>query len=206
MLDQSPHLTAKRQRLEPPADEELSERGISVLSSGEDESEGSSCSDDYEEDDFCSDELPSDGSSGEESDAYISKEEEEELAEPYWEHDPVKKWPVWQIDDVRFDSEDNATEVSVLWDSRPTPNSRRIRRWEPAAAMIETHEQEVQLAIRCKGSGMEHFQAFCKTDEFGQRLIRASDNIAAQVIGRPDMIPETVVDQFLADELKEGVV
>ncbi|KAG4051581.1 hypothetical protein PC123_g13199 [Phytophthora cactorum] len=182
MLDQSPHLTAKRQRLEPPADEELSERGSSVLSSGEDESEGSSCSDDYEEDDFCSDELPSDGSSGEESDAYISKEEEEELAEPYWEHDPVKKWPVWQIDDVRFDSEDNATEVSVLWDSRPTPNSRRIRRWEPAAAMIETHEQEVQLAIRCKGS------------------------VAAQVIGRPDMIPETVVDQFLADELKEGVV
>ncbi|KAF1786248.1 hypothetical protein GQ600_9097 [Phytophthora cactorum] len=166
MLDQSPHLPAKRQRLQPPADEELSERGSSVLSSGEDESEGSSCSDDYEEDDFCSDELPSDGSSGEESDAYISKEEEE-LAEPYWEHDPEKKWPVWQIDDVRFDSENNATEVS----------------------------------------------AFCKTDEFGQRLIRASDNysclfnglrVAAQVIGRPDLIPEAVVDQFLADELKEG--
>ncbi|KAG3125712.1 hypothetical protein PI126_g22642 [Phytophthora idaei] len=81
--------------------------------------------------------------------------------------------------------------------------------------MMETHEQEVQLAIRFKGSGMKHFQAFCKTDEFGQRLIRASDNysclfngliVAAQVIGHPDLIPEAVVDQFLADELKEGVV
>lgn len=73
-------------------------------------------------------------------------------------------------------------------------------------AMMKTHVEDVRLAVRFKKSGMRHFEEFCKTDEYGKWIIDSSDNyncllngliIGARVIGRPDLIPEDVVNKFL---------
>ncbi|KAF4036641.1 hypothetical protein GN244_ATG11351 [Phytophthora infestans] len=130
-----------------------------------------------------------------------------------WVHDAEAKYEIWQIDDVRYDSKEEISEVSVLWDWRSTLRSRRYRRWEPAALLMESHGKEVKLAERFKKGGVKHLQQFCKTDESGKRVLTASDSyncvfnglkVGARVIGRPSLIPEDVVDKFLDDELKEG--
>ncbi|KAG1710853.1 hypothetical protein DVH05_013576 [Phytophthora capsici] len=205
--------SAKKQSLQPPAKKQRLQPPT-ILSSGEDESEDSPCSDSEVEESFCSDDLESECSAGVGSqDGFSSDEDEPTAEETMWVHDPEAKYQVWQIDDVRYDSKGEISEVSVLWDWRPTPQSRRYRRWEPAALLMETHSEEVKLAERFKKSGVKHFHQFCKTDEFGKRILDASDNynclfnglkIGARVIGRPNLIPEDVVDKFLEDELKEG--
>ncbi|KAG1692179.1 hypothetical protein DVH05_025609 [Phytophthora capsici] len=67
---------------------------------------------------------------------------------------------------------------------------------------MEPHGEEVKLAERFKKSGVKHFR---KTDEFGKRILYASANYncgfnvlntGARVIGRPNLIPEDVVDSF----------
>eukprot|EP00644_Phytophthora_capsici_P015182 jgi/Phyca11/20884/fgenesh1_pg.PHYCAscaffold_75_\ len=96
--------------------------------------------------------------------------------------------------------EDEPTAEETMWVHDPE-------------AKYQTHSEEVKLAERFKKSGVKHFHQFCKTDEFGKRILDASDNynclfnglkIGARVIGRPNLIPEDVVDKFLEDELKEG--
>ncbi|KAF4041426.1 hypothetical protein GN244_ATG06281 [Phytophthora infestans] len=205
--------SAKKQSLQPPAKKQRLQPPT-ILSSGEDESEDSPCGDSEVEESFCSDDLESECSVGVGSqDGFSSDEDEPTAEENMWVHDPEVKYQVWQIDDVRYNSKGEISEVCVLWDWRLTPQSRRYRRWEPAALLMETHSEEVKLAERFKKSDVKHFHQFCKTDEFGKRIMDASDNynclfnglkIGARVIGRPNLIPEDVVDKFLDDELKEG--
>ncbi|ETO58431.1 hypothetical protein F444_23193, partial [Phytophthora nicotianae P1976] len=213
---------SKRQRLAPPSpQEEKREENdeqenpfsySAILSSGEDESADELCSDDDVSESFCSDDLESDGSSGEDPDP-LSSDDEEAPAVQTWDPNPERLWEVWQIDKIERDADGTLQRVSVLWDWRPTPTSQRYRTWEPASRMSETHAEEVQLAVRFADSGMQHFREFCKTDDFGKAIIDASDNyscmftalnMAADAIGRPGLIPQDVVDQFIADELKQG--
>ncbi|KAF4042131.1 hypothetical protein GN244_ATG05497 [Phytophthora infestans] len=82
----------KKQRLQPPT----------VLSSGEDETEDSPCSDSEVEESFCSDDIESDCSVGVGSQDAISRDEDQPTTEEkMWVHDAEAKYEIWQIDDAR---------------------------------------------------------------------------------------------------------
>ncbi|EGZ21617.1 hypothetical protein PHYSODRAFT_329546 [Phytophthora sojae] len=167
-------------------------------------------------DDVCSEDLSDTGSAGEGmyDDLFSSDEEPEE---PHWDPDTTLRWDVWQIDDFIMIEPPNEKEggipisktfVSVLWDWRPKPTSKRYRSLEPLENMLETHREECWLALRFKNSRMEHFREFCKTDWYGRAIIAAGEDyscmframtVAANLLERPNLVPQTVIDDFFAE-------
>ncbi|EGZ24630.1 hypothetical protein PHYSODRAFT_325734 [Phytophthora sojae] len=167
-------------------------------------------------DDVCSEDLSDTGSAGEGiyDDLFSSDDEPEE---PYCDPDPTLRWDVWQIDDFIMIETPNEKEggipisktfVSVLWDWRPKPASKRYRSLEPLENILETHREECWVALRFMNSRMEHFREFCKTDWYGRAIIAAGEDyscmframtVAANLLKRPNLVPQMVIDDFFAE-------
>ncbi|ETM97962.1 hypothetical protein PPTG_19909 [Phytophthora nicotianae INRA-310] len=152
---------------------------------------------------FGSDDLKSDGSSREDPDLLSNNDEEAPVAQT-WDQSLA---PVGGLTNRQGRAQCRCHPVACECPVGlvPNPTSKKYQTWEPAASRSETHDEEVQLAMRFADSGMQYFREFCKTDDFGNVMIDASDNyncmftalnIAAGAIGLPGLIPQDVVDKF----------
>ncbi|KAL3666181.1 hypothetical protein V7S43_008969 [Phytophthora oleae] len=96
---------------------------------------------------------------------------------------------------------------------RPLVKRRRYyqRTWEPRAQLLaDGFRKEIELVDRWKASDVKTFAAFWPTDEYGKNAIGADIQglcvfnalrRAAELSGRPDIVTQRDIDDFVADQL-----
>ncbi|KAE8982940.1 hypothetical protein PR003_g23197 [Phytophthora rubi] len=122
----------------------------------------------------------------------------------------VETWDVAYINDRR--EMPLGQEYRVLW-VHPDASCKRLylRTWEPRAKSMEDgFAEEIELVDRWKVSTIATFEDFWRQDKDGVALIGADTEghclfnaliRAAELAGRPDVVTQQDVDQFVRDEL-----
>ncbi|ETP08617.1 hypothetical protein F441_15448 [Phytophthora nicotianae CJ01A1] len=120
---------------------------------------------------------------------------------------------VWQVA-YRNDRRDGplGVEYQVLW-VHPDRSCKKLymRSWEPRAKLMEDgFEGEMDLVYRWKASEVPLFETFWREDDVGMGLIGADEDglcvfnalrRASELAGRPDIVTQQDIDQFVDDEL-----
>ncbi|ETI38707.1 hypothetical protein F443_15629 [Phytophthora nicotianae P1569] len=120
---------------------------------------------------------------------------------------------VWQVA-YRNDRRDGplGVEYQVLW-VHPDRSCKKLymRSWEPRAKLMENgFEGEMDLVYRWKASEVPLFETFWREDDVGMGLIGADEDglcvfnalrRASELAGRPDIVTQQDIDQFVDDEL-----
>lgn len=121
------------------------------------------------------------------------------------------KWNVARINNRRDGKFGH--EYHVLWALNEVGIGKYyVKTWEPMEQLREDNfNDEMDLVDRWKASEIEHFEQFWKVDTYGSFLLGADgQNLcmfnalkrAAELAGRPDIITQQDIDDFVQDELK----